>query len=235
MNKLFNILLLSFLLSCQPSEEAKEASSTDVLSAQQASNVDTLPAQQAQNQGVKQPLGELARQPLKQYSDVAAMIEGTDEYHQKKGTFKIISQQPLHIQVSTPTYDGDLEETIRQQVLGDIIYVGFRIFAQTKENEIKITSIPLKGDNPKLKDLDYLQDFKQTATLKRSKAKVILEKYYGHSDFTKLFGEQVEGTYKAEIPNMQMKRMLSNDMGEPTLDSVFSHFQQSSHNLLPDS
>jgi hypothetical protein len=224
MNKFFKILIPSFLIACQPSEEAKETSS-----------IDTTPAQQAQNQVVKQPQQELVRPPLKQYRDVAAMIEDTDEYHQKNGTFKIISQQPLHIQVSTLTYDGDLDETIRQQVIQDIIYVGFRTFAQTDENEIKITSLPLKGDNPKHKDLDYLQEFKQTATLKRNKAKAILEKYYGHSDFTKLFGEEVDGTFKPEISNMQLKRMLSNDMGEPTLDRVFTLLQQTSHNLLPDS
>ncbi len=243
MYKLSIIGLFSLLLSCQQSSDSQQASDTDASTTSQAPDSLSQASGQAKKEGiqealsdqVRQPLDEVTKEPLKGYKDVSKMIEATGEYKKENGTFKLISQKPLHIQLSTPTYNGDLEETVAEQVKRDIVYVSFRTFAQTTLDEIKITSLPLKWDNPKLKDFDYIQEFKQTLTLRRSKAKAILERYYGHSDFTKLFGEIVDGAYKPEVPNIHIKRMMYNDLGEPTLDRVFTHLQQSSHNLLPDS
>jgi hypothetical protein len=240
----FSIIgLLSLLLSCQQSSDSQKASDTDASTAEKAP--DTLSQlsgqakkeeiKEAQSQVIRQPLKEVTKEPLKQYPDILTLIEATGDYDKQNGTFKLLAQKPLHIQLAKPTYNGDLEEKIRQQVMRDIVYVGFRTFAQTNVDEIKITSMPIKWDNPKHKGFDYLQEFKQTATLRRSKAESILEKYYGHADFSKLFGEMVDGTYQPEIPNMHLKRMMFNDLGEPTLDEVFAQLQITSHNLLPDS
>lgn len=225
MNKLYTTGLLLLLLSCQPSTEAEQA---DDISSGQTS--DTLASTAAAMESTVEP----ARPPLKQYPDISAMIEATGDFNKENGTFKIISQKPLHIEVSTLTYEGDLEQTIAEQTKRDIVFVGFRTFAQTTIDEIKITSFPLRGDNKNKKDFDFIQKYKQSATLTRNRAKAVLEKYYGHSDFSKLFGETVDGTFMPEIPNMRLKRMMYNDMGEPTLDEVFAQIGRTSHNLQPD-
>lgn len=215
MYKLFIVGILFFLLSCQSSQETGEASDTV---AKEFTKIDAPPT-------LSSPQIAASRPPLKQYSDVFTMIEGTGEYYKENGTFKLISPQPLHIQLSKPAYDEDLEEVVREQVKRDIVYVGFRTFAQTNIDEIKITSFPLKMDNNGRKDFDYIQKYKLSATLTRIKAKAILKKYYGHTDFSKLFGEEVSGTYMPEIPNMEIKRMLFNEMGGPTLNKVFAELQ----------
>lgn len=228
MNKLLAIGLLFLLLSCQPSTETEQASHTDDIASGQASDTLSSVAMVAET-----PV-ESARPPLKQYPDVSAMIAATGDYDKSNGTFKLIAQEPLHIQVSTLTYEGDLEQTIAEQVKRDIVFVGFRTFAQTSIDEIKITSFPLRGDSENKKDFDFIQKYKQTATLTRNRAKAVLEKYYGHTDFSRLFGETVDGTFMPELPNMRLKRMMYNDMGEPTLDEVFAQIGRTSHNLQPD-
>lgn len=234
MRTILLFILLSALLSCQPSSDTHQATGNNASAAQDSSDSH---AQLNTQEPELEPVNPLPKErpPMNMYRDITSLIEAIGEYDKQNGTFKLISQKPLHIQVSTPTYNGDLEETIADQVKRDIVYVGFRVFAQTNIEEIKITSLPLKWDNPKIKDFDYIQELKQTVTLKRNRAKKILEKYYGHSDFTQLFGETVDGAYKPEVPNMQIKRMMYNDLGEPTLDKVFTQLQQTSHNLLPDS
>ena len=228
MNNFFITGLLFLLISCQPSTDTKQASNGNVISSGQASDTLSPPG------SIVETSVEPVRPPLKQYPDVSAMIAATGDYDKENGTFKIISQKPLHIQVSTLTYEGDLEQTIAEQVKRDIVFVGFRTFAQTDIDEIKITSYPLRGDNENKKDFDFIQKYKQTATLTRNKAKAVLEKYYGHTDFSKLFGETVDGTFMPEVPNMQIKRMMYNDMGKPTLDEVFIQIGRTSHNLQPD-
>jgi hypothetical protein len=168
------------------------------------------------------PESNANKEPLKKYRDVSAMMKGTNEYSEENGTFKIISQTPLHIQLSKPALEGDSDDEIKQEVKRNIVSVGFRTFAQTDIDELKITSIPMKVSMQNAKEFIYIQQYQQTLHLKREKAKAVLQKYYGHTDFTKLFGEQVTGIYMAELPTKEFKKMLFNDQGEPTLDKVFT-------------
>lgn len=159
---------------------------------------------------------------LKKYDDVIEMIEDTGDFSTENGTLKLISQKPLHIQLAKIFLEGELESNIQEDIKRNIVYVGFRIFAQTSINEIEITSLPLKYDSKNSKIVGYVDKYKKKMLVKREKATSILEKYYGHSDFTKLFGKNIGDTYVPDIPNQYLTKMMYGDQGEPTLETTFN-------------
>ncbi len=166
-------------------------------------------------------------QKLKKYSSVKEMIDSTFDYTEEDGTFKVISEKPkLHIQLAKHEIANELEANVIQQVKRNIIYVGFRIFAQTDIDEIQITSLPLKWDISLNKPLGYMDEYKETVVLTRNNAKSILQKYYGFEDFSKLFGEKVGDVFMSDIANSDLRKMMFNDQGEPTLDKTFEELKK---------
>lgn len=167
------------------------------------------------------------KEALPQYKNIRDLIEAQNDYHEEDGTFKIISQNPLHIQLSKPALQGELEENLIDDNKRSTIYIGFRVFAQTSIDKITITSMPIQrhqdGHNA-----GYISKYQTKVVLTRDKASKILQKYYGHSDFTKLFGEYDytdKSIYYSEVSNKDFKRMLFDDQGEPTLTKVFKELQ----------
>jgi len=166
-------------------------------------------------------------QKLKKYSSVKEMIDSTFDYTEEDGTFKVISEKPkLHIQLAKHEIANELEANVIQQVKRNIIYVGFRIFAQTDIDEIQITSLPLKWDISLNKPLGYMDEYKETVVLTRNNAKSILQKYYGFEDFSMLFGEKVGDVFMSDIANSDLRKMMFNDQGEPTLDKTFEELKK---------
>ncbi len=164
---------------------------------------------------------------LRKYSSVKEMIDSTYDYSEEEGTFKVISEKPkLHIQLAKHEIANELEDNIIQQVKRNIIYVGFRVFAQTDIDEIQITSLPLKWDISLNKPLGYMEEYKETVVLTRNSAKSILQKYYGFDDFSKLFGEKVGDIFMSDIANSELRKMMFNDQGEPTLDKAFQELKK---------
>ncbi len=112
------------------------------------------------------------------YATVIEMLEASHDY--EGHNLEIISETPLHIRVSKDFVKGDSEQNMIEQTKRDIIYVAFQAFSQTNIDKITITSIPIirENFNPNLPYNGKLQnDFKQTKTVTREQALLILEKY----------------------------------------------------------
>lgn len=125
---------------------------------------------------------------LPKFTTLKEMLEDSGDFNEEVGTLKFISldKNKLHVQVSKPILENDLESVKNEIVKRDIVYVAFQAFAQTDINELTITSIPDSNDNPK----KYFEKYKQTVKIDREQAKVILKKYLNSEDFSILYEEQ---------------------------------------------
>jgi hypothetical protein len=125
---------------------------------------------------------------LPKFATLKEMLEDSGDFNEEVGTLKFISldKNNLHVQVSKPILENDLESVKNEIVKRDIIYVAFQTFAQTDINELTITSIPDSNDNPK----KYFEKYKQTVKINREQAKAILKKYLDSEDFSILYEEQ---------------------------------------------
>jgi len=122
------------------------------------------------------------------YETVLAMLEASHDY--EGHNLKVISENPLHIRVSTDFVKGDLTQNMVEQTKRDIIYVAFQAFAETDIDKITVTSIPIirENFNPNLPYNGKLQkNLKQTKTITRKQALVILGKYIKTDSFKDLY------------------------------------------------
>lgn len=122
------------------------------------------------------------------YETVLAMLEASYDY--EGHNLEVISENPLHIRVSTDFVKGDLTQNMIEQTKRDIIYVAFQAFAETDIDKITVTSIPIirENFNPNLPYDGKLQNnLKQTKTITREQALVILGKYIKTDSFKDLY------------------------------------------------
>ena len=146
---------------------------------------------------------------FKKYSSVLEALKAANDFSVENGTLKVLSKEgePIHIQVSKPIFEGDLEDAIIQQTKRDVVYVAFQAFAETDINELTVTSIPVKDKS------NYVDKYKMTVTVNRVTAKNILKKYLATESFQDLY--KLEGTLY--LPSARFDKLKFAD-----LDKVFS-------------
>lgn len=92
--------------------------------------------------------------------------------------------------MSTDFIKGESEKNEIEQTKRNIVYVVFQVFAETDIDKITVTSIPIfrENFNPNLPyDGKLLNSLKQTRTVTRTRALVVLEKYIKTKSFRDLY------------------------------------------------
>lgn len=133
-------------------------------------------------------LAQESKEALPQFSSVREMLADASDFYEENESLKFISEDTsdLHIQVSKPILESDLEYVKEEIVKRDIVYVAFQTFAQTDLSKLTITAIPNDMENPK----KYYDKYKKTITVDRERAKSILKKYTGSEDFKILYKKE---------------------------------------------
>jgi hypothetical protein len=111
------------------------------------------------------------------FPSVEAMIEKFNDYSSSNGTFKIIKNNPLHIQLSPQVVNRDSHKTIEFAVKRTIIYGIYRSFVHTNINSITVTAVP-QEINFKNKKSRYLSAYKRTISVTKDKALFLVKKTY---------------------------------------------------------
>lgn len=72
------------------------------------------------------------------------MLAASYDFSEEDGSLKFISsdEEDLHVLVSNPILDSDVETVKEEIVMRDIVYVAFQSFAQTNIEKLTITSVP---------------------------------------------------------------------------------------------
>lgn len=196
MKRLIILIHFTLLFSCSESKKTESEAQTESAATEQSG-------------------AEKTTAVLTKYPTVIEMLEDEGSFSQEVGTLKGLTKSggPVHVQVSTPTNDGDLELYIKEEVKRNIVYVAFQAFARTDINEITVTSVPIKiGTRDQ-----YIGQYKMSKSLDREKAKSLLSRYAQTEDFQDLYDPS--GAFW--LPNGQFDKLKTGE----NLDAVFGEMK----------
>lgn len=147
---------------------------------------------------------KVVQKSLPKFVTLKEMFIVANDFSEENNTLKFISEnkKPIHVQVSKPILEEDLESVKKEIVKRDIVYVAFQAFAQTDINELIITSIPIDGEHFRL----YFEKYAITLKVNREKGKDILRRYFNNDDFSILF-ENENGIW---LPNKKFNLLKFN-------------------------
>lgn len=205
MNKLrLSLLVVSIfnLIACGEGTPAAEEANT--------ATVDTPAAPPATTDEMK------ATKKPKSYTSITEMIEDGGEYAADNNTFKIVSNNPLHIQISNIVMPSQSVEELKKTSMHAIVYVAYNAFASTNIKEITITSVPIIYDGATSKNLGFKEEARYTATIKKEKAQQLMLKRIGTSNFADLLGD---GDF-ANSPSPAFDKLKSEDTIEEVLNEL---------------
>lgn len=77
-----------------------------------------------------------------QFKSVAEMIEDRGDYAEENGSFKLVSDKPLEIQLAPTVVPGDLPENVQRELRRAALYGVYRTFAHTNVNAVSVTVVP---------------------------------------------------------------------------------------------
>ncbi len=178
---------------------------------------------------VIEQLGEISSRPS-QFATVKEVIEDFNDYKAEDGSFKIIKNRPLHIQLS-PTILGSSEypngaddsASIEWDVKHTLVYGIYTAFIHTPANEITVTSVPMVF-NIKSRKHKYLKSHQKTLTITRQRALEMIQKYLPITSFDELKTDEtipnIEGIFHDQWTE-EFKRVYYNGSGSPGLDVFF--------------
>jgi hypothetical protein len=152
------------------------------------------------------------------YPTISAMIDSSGDYASDNGTFKIISENPLHIQISKIVMPDTPIDELKKGAMEGIVYIAYQAFASTGIKDITITAVPLIYDATNDKKLGFSEPARYTATISRDKAQEVMQKIVGITNFDDLLGYDAgEGQYVADSPAPAFEKLKSEDTIEEVL------------------
>lgn len=160
-----------------------------------------------------------------EYKGLKEMVEGLSDFHEENGTYKLLTEKPLHIQISKPFYANELKELKLSQGKHYTLYFGLCALALTPVQEITVTFLPMNENVSK----GYDNSNSTTLKLTKTKAKQVLKKYFNTEDFKILFKRMFDADGKdvgSGDLSKEFKQMLYDDQGEPTASKVFAEFKK---------
>lgn len=116
-----------------------------------------------------------------QYKSISKLMDDYNDYssYSVKGVeypaFKVLAQNPLHIQISPSIYSKDSKE-IKYESDKASVYAVYRTLFQTPAKSVKVTVLPLSIDL-QTKKFEYLTAEKFDFSITRKQAENLLRKY----------------------------------------------------------
>lgn len=116
-----------------------------------------------------------------QYKNVSELMDDYNDYssYNVKGVeypaFKVLAQNPLHIQISPSIYSKESKE-IKSESDKASVYAVYRTLFQTSAKSVKVTVLPLSIDL-QTKKFEYLTAEKFDFSITRKQAENLLRKY----------------------------------------------------------
>lgn len=155
------------------------------------------------------------------FPTVKAMIEDFNDYSTSSGTFKIITENTLHIQLSPQVSSGELPEVIEESVKRALVYGVYRSFIHTPIDQITVTVLPQEIDF-KTQKTRPITGYERTISKKRDEALNLIKKYLKINSFSELVTESKMGN--TVFPNQwteKFNHVYYNDQGYPGLNRFF--------------
>lgn len=165
---------------------------------------------------------EVSNKTHKHYASVMEMAEDRNDFSTEDGTLKLISQSPLHIQISAQDYKIQDVNRMRKVASQYLVSTAYAAFACTDISKITITSVPCDMD-------EYIQNHKivllnaaaVTVTITREKARQVMQSHVGTSNFDDMLGIAVGESYSADSPSPLLNKLKA----EETIDKIIQELK----------
>lgn len=82
-------------------------------------------------------------EPMK-FATVTEMIDDKGDFSDENGTFKLISDEPLHIQLATEVVANDLDEVKLAEVRRVALYGVYRTLIHTDAPSVRVSALPME-------------------------------------------------------------------------------------------
>jgi len=86
---------------------------------------------------------EAKAKPIPMFASVSEMIEDAGDYDEETGSYRLISENPLHIHLSPRVFKGDTAATIETELQRAVMYGIYKTFIHTKADQIRVSSPPI--------------------------------------------------------------------------------------------
>jgi len=137
-------------------------------------------------------------------------------------TYKIVTEKPLHVQLSPIIIKGDIAYIIEEEVKRSFVLTIILLFGHTSITEITISSVPEELDISTGKK-QKKEQYGKKHTIKRVKYENILKKYFKINNCKDLIGDRKYGEEIAHDQLLQLTgKILFNDQGAPGLNNFFN-------------
>jgi hypothetical protein len=155
-----------------------------------------------------------------QFKTVAQMVESFGDYSEEGRTFKVLSKNPLHIQLSPVVVGTESPEMMQNVAKMAALYGLFRSFIHTPCEEITVTALPktlVMGDGTAG---NYLKQYSFTVAATRKTALGVLQSFFPGKTFTDLVDSQDQRTKIFDAISYA-------DQGSPGMDAVLERLNSS--------
>jgi len=174
--------------------------------------LDSTPSIEAQQATLSTPSPGGKKDRVTYYSSVEEMIEDYNTVSKLDGTFKMISKKPLSIQVSAlgEGFKNHIDK-LQKMSAAVAIRIILEIFATTTTQEVTISSIPIIEEDFENKKFKYDPAGGIIGTIKKDKAKAVMYKETGLSNFEDLFGLEQNGSFYKDSPNEYFDKLAKEE------------------------
>jgi len=161
------------------------------------------------------------------FDSVPEMIEGLNDFTSDDGSFRVLRDKPLQIQLVEKVVAGDFPEVIRENIQRVIIYGVYRAFVHTDIDTITVSAVPglLRISDWEIEKL--LEGYRVTVTTTRTDALRYVQKYCKVASMQDLVEDRTYGDYV--FPNVWaecFEKLQYNDQGGPGLAVFFENFRE---------
>lgn len=157
---------------------------------------------------------------VRKFSSVSAMIDDLNDFASDNGTFKVLKEKPLHIQLLTQTVAGESKAIAAEEVRRAIVYGVIRSFMHTDIDQITVTAASAISDAASGK-MKQVKGSEVSVLVRRQDTLELLRKMTGIKEFSDL--EEMEKAGDLTFPggSAAYQAIRYNDHGKPGLDAFF--------------
>ncbi|MEJ6654650.1 MAG: hypothetical protein QNL70_01390 [Pseudomonas sp.] len=86
---------------------------------------------------------EAKARPIPMFASVSEMIEDSGDYDEETGSYRLISDTPLHIHLSPKVFKGDTADIVETELQRAVMYGIYKTLIHTSADQVRVTSTPI--------------------------------------------------------------------------------------------
>lgn len=137
---------------------------------------------------------EAKAKPIPMFASVSEMIEDAGDYDEGTGSYRLISESPLHIHLSPKVFKGDTAATVETELQRAVMYGIYKTLIHTSASQIRVSSTPIVVSvNPV--SLTHLDAPRLDVRITREAALAAIQQFLEVDDLQSLVAHEGSGSF----------------------------------------